>query len=87
MTDIMTAEGLQQAIQDANDALHSLRSPQPKGPFPEHEVMRREMILLRQVTAYKILDAREEGKKDLELLHTAIYQLMTSFLESHQKAS
>jgi hypothetical protein len=80
---IMTDEELQQAIQDANEALNSLTSPhQYKGPFPEHEVRRREIILLRQVTAYKIQDAREQGKKGLELVNTEIYRLMTSFLES-----
>lgn len=51
MTHVMTDQDLQQAIQDANEAVYSLtRPPQPKGPFPKHEVSRREVILLRQVT-------------------------------------
>jgi len=80
----MTDEELQKAIQDANEALNSLSSPrQSREPFPEHEVRRREIILLRQVTAYKIQDAKEQGKKDLELFNTEIYRLMTSFLESY----
>ena len=84
MVGVMTDGELQQAIQDANDALYSLtRPPHPQGPFPEHEVRRREIILLRQVTAYKILDAREAGKRDLELLHTAVYERMASSLESY----
>jgi hypothetical protein len=81
---VMTDGELQQAIQVANEALNSLTSPHPsKEPFSEHEVRRREIILLRQVTAYKIQDAREQGKKDLELFNTEIYRLMTSFLESY----
>ena len=83
MTHIMTDQELQQAIQDANEAVCSLtRLPQLEGPFPKHEVSRREIILLRQVTAYKIQDAREQGKRDLELINTAVYGAMTSFLES-----
>jgi len=80
----MTEDELDQAIQDANEALNGLTGPhQYKGPFPEHEVRRREIILLRQVTAYKIQDAKEQGRKDLELFNTEIYRLMTSFLESY----
>ena len=83
MTHVMTDQELQQAIQDANEAVYSLtRLSHPKGPFPKHEVSRREVILLRQVTAYKIQEAREQGKRDLELFNTAIYSAMTSFLES-----
>jgi len=85
MTRVMTDTELQRAIQDANETLRSLSSPcQSREPLPEHEVRRREVILLRQVTVYKILDARERGGKDLELFNTAIYDMMTSFLESCQ---
>lgn len=85
MTRVMSDNELQQAIQDANEALNSLTSPhQSKEPFPQHEVTRREIILLRQVTAYKILEAREQGEKDLELFNTDIYDAMTFFLESRQ---
>jgi anti-sigma-K factor RskA len=85
MTRVMSDDELQKAIQDANEALNSLTSPyKSKEPFPEHEVRRREIILLRQVTAYKILRARGQGEKDLELFNIAIYDAMTSFLESYQ---
>jgi len=81
----MTDDELQQAIHNANEALNSLTNPhRSRKPFPEHEVRRREIILLRQVTAYKILEAREQGEKDLELFNTAIYDAMTSFLKSYQ---
>lgn len=85
MTRVMSDDELQKAIQDANEALNSLTSPhQSKEPFPEHEARRREIILLRQVTAYKIVRAREQGEKDSELFSIAIYDAMTSFLESYQ---
>ena len=85
MTRVMTEDELQQAIKVANEALDSLTIPhQFKKPFPQHEVRRREIILLRQVTAYKILEAKEQGEKGSELFHTDIYDVMTSFLESHQ---
>ena len=85
MTRVMTDDELQQAIRDANEALNSLTTPhQFEGPFPKDEVRRREVILLRQVTAYKILEAREQGKEDLELFNTAIYDVMTSFLGSYE---
>jgi len=81
----MTDEELQQAIEDSNEALSSLSSPhQSREPLSEHEVRRREIILLRQVTAYKILRAREQGGKDLELFNRAIYDAMTSFIDSYQ---
>jgi len=84
MTRVMTDEQLKQAIQDANKALNGLTSPhQFEHPFPKYEVRRREIILLRQVTAYKILEARGQGEKDLELFNTAIYDAMTSFLNSY----
>ena len=83
MTWVMTDRELQEAIQEANEALDSLTPHQSNEPFPEYEVRRREIILLRQVTAYKILEAREQDKKDLELFHTEIYRSMTSLLESY----
>ncbi len=78
----MTNEELQEAIKNAGDDVKSLSSPPPSGPLPEDEVRRREMILLRPLTLYKIVDARKQGKKDLELFNTAIYGLMTSFVKS-----
>lgn len=87
MVGVMTDRELQQAIKDANDALHSLSCPPPQGPLPEREVRRREIILLRQVTAYKILNSREKGQRDLELLHTTVYERMTSFLNSYREAN
>jgi len=81
---MMTDRELQEVIKDANKDLDSLHSPPPSGPLPQHEVWRREMILLRQLTAYKIEDARKQGKKDVELFNTAIYDLMTSFVKSCQ---
>ena len=78
----MTNEELQEAIKNAEDDVKSLSSPPPSGPLPEDEVRRREMILLRPLTLYKIVDARKQGKKDLELFNTAIYGLMTSFVKS-----
>ena len=77
----MTDEELQEAIKVAEDDVKGLSKSLLNGPFPEHEVRRREMILLRQLTLYKIYDARKQGKKDLERLNTAIYGLMTSFLK------
>lgn len=80
---MMTDEELQEAIIDANKDLDSLHSPPPSGPLPQREVWRREIILLRQLTLYKIADAKKENKKDLELFNTAIYGLMTSFVKSY----
>jgi len=79
----MTDKELQEAIKDANKDLDSLHSPPPSGPLPQHEVWRREMILLRQLTLYKIADAKKQNKKDLELFNTAIYGLMASFVKSY----
>ena len=83
MTQLMTDQELQQAIQDAEEAAFSLiRLPKPEVPFSRRERIRREVIVWRQMTAYKIQKAREQGESDLELLHTAIYGIMTSFLEA-----
>ncbi len=79
----MTDEELQEAIKDAEGDVKSL-SPPPSEPLPQHEVWRREMILLRQLTLYKIERAKKQGEKDLEIFNTAIYGLMTSFVKSHQ---
>jgi len=78
----MTDEELQEAIKDANNDIENLSTPSE--PLPQSEVRRREMILLRQITLYKIEDMRKQGKKDLELFNTAIYGLMTSFVKSYQ---
>ena len=78
----MNDEELQEAIKDANNDIINLS--RPSGPLPRCEVKRREMILLRQITLYKIEDARKQGKKELELFNTAIYGLMTSFVKSYQ---
>ena|GEM_PF-1873505 len=85
MIRVMTDEELQQAIQDVNEALNSLAGPnQFEGPFPQYEIKRREIILLRQVTVYKILEAREKREKHLELFNTEIYDAMTSLLQSYK---
>ncbi len=78
----MTDEELQEAIKDANNDVKGLSSPPPSGPLPEHEVRRREIILLRPITLYKIQEARKQNQKDIELFNTAIYGLMTSFVKS-----
>ena len=80
----MTDKEVQEAIEDAENDVKSLSLSLPSGPFPQHEVRHREMILLRQLTLYKIERARKQGKKDLELLNTAIYGLMTSFVKSYK---
>jgi len=79
---MMTDEELQEAIKEANDDRRNLSSPRPSGPLPEPEVRRREAILLRQLTLYKIEGAKEENNKDLELFNIAIYDLLTSFVKS-----
>ena len=80
----MTDGELQEAIKSAENDVKNLSSSPPSRPFPPQEVRRREMVLLRQLTLYKIEDARKQGKKDLELFNTAIYGLMTSFVKSSQ---
>ena len=80
---IMTDKELQKAIRDANKDVKSLSSSPPSGPFPQHKVRRREMILLRQITLYKIEDAKKCKRKDLERFNTEIYDLITTFVKSH----
>jgi hypothetical protein len=62
----MTSKELQKAIKDATDDVRSLSSSRPSGPFPQHEVRRREMILLSQLTLYNMEDAKKCRRKDLE---------------------
>jgi len=83
-TIMMTDEELKEAIRDAENDVKGLSCPPPSGPLPEDEVRRREMILLRPLTLYKIEKAREKGKTDQEFLNTAIYGLMTDFIKSYQ---
>jgi hypothetical protein len=78
----MTNKELQKAIKHATDDVKSLSSSPRSGPFPQHEVTRREMILLRQLTLFKIEDAKKCKRKDLERFNTEIYNLMTAFLKS-----
>ncbi len=79
----MTDEELQKAIRDANKDVNSLSSSPPSGHFPPHEVRRREAILLRQITLYKIEDARQENNESLERFNTEIYELMTAFVKAY----
>jgi cytochrome b involved in lipid metabolism len=78
----MTNKELQKAIKDATDEIRNLSSSPASGPFPQHEVTRREMILLRQLTLLKIEDAKKCKRKDLECFNTEIYDLMTAFVKS-----
>ena len=78
----MTNKDLQKAVKDATDDVKSLSSSPPSGPFPQHEVRRREMILLRHLTLYKIGDAKKCRRRNLERFNTEIYNLITAFLES-----
>ena len=78
----MTNEELQDAIRDANKDIEALSLSPPGRPFPLHEVRRREAILLRQITLYKIEDAKEENNEILERFNTEIYELMTAFVKA-----
>jgi len=78
----MTNKELQKAIKDATGDVRNLSSSTSSGPFPQHEVTHREMILLRQLTLYKIEDAKKSKRRDLERFNTEIYDLMTAFLKS-----
>ena len=78
----MTNKELQKAIKDATDDVKNLSSSPLSGPFPQHEVRHREMILLRQLTLYKIEDAKKCKRRDLERFNTEIYNLMTAFVKS-----
>ena len=79
---LMTDKELQKAIRDANKDIEGLSLSPPSGPFPPHEVKRREAILLRQITLYKIEDARKENNEILERFNTEIYELMTAFAKA-----
>ncbi len=79
----MTDKELKNAIKEANEALDAL-SP-PSGPLSAGEVRFREMVLLRQLTLYKIEDTRKQDRKDLELLNIEVYNLMNSFVHSYRK--
>ena len=78
----MTKKELEKAIKDANEDVQSLSSSPPSGPFPQREVARREMILLRQLTLYKIEDAKKSRRKDLEGFNAEIYNAILAFLKS-----
>jgi hypothetical protein len=79
----MTNKELEKAIKEATDDVKNLSSSLPSGPFPQHEVTRREMILLRQLTLFKIGDAKKSKRKDLERFNTEIYNLITAYVKSH----
>jgi hypothetical protein len=79
----MTNKELQKAIKDATDDVKNLSSSPPSGPFPQHEVTRREMILLRQLTLFKIEDAQKCKRRDVERFNTEMYNLITAFMESY----
>jgi len=79
---VMTNKELREAIKDATDDVKNLSSSPSSGPFPQNEVTRREMILLRQLTLFKIEDAKKCKRKDLECFNTEIYNFITPFLES-----
>ena len=79
----MTNDELQKAIRDANKDIEGLSLSPPSRPFPSHEVRRREAILLRQITLYKIEDAKEENNEILERFNTEIYDLITAFVKVH----
>ena len=78
----MTNKELRKAIEDATDDVKNLSSSPPSGLFPQHEVRRREMILLRQLTLFKIEDAKKCKRRDLEWFNTEIYNLITAFVKS-----
>jgi len=80
---LMTNKELQKAIKHATGDVKSLSSSPRSGPFPQPEVRRREMILLRQLTLYKIEDAKKCRRRDLERFNTEIYDLITTFVKSH----
>ena len=78
----MTNRELQEAIKHATDDVKGLSASPRSGPFPQNEVTRREMILLRQLTLFKIEDAKQCKRRDLERFNTEIYNLITAFVKS-----
>ena len=52
-----------------------------KGPLPQEEVRRRELVLLKQQLLYKIEDAKKEKDKTQENFNCAIYKSVTNFLQ------
>jgi len=82
----MANKELQNAIKDATDDVRNLSSSPLDRPLPQHEVTRREMILLRQLTLFKIEDAKKCNRKDLERFNAEIYNLMTAFIKSHRQS-
>ena len=79
----MPNKELQRAIKDATDDVKNLSSSPSSGLFPQNEVRHREMILLRQLTLYKIEDAKKRKRKDLDRFNSEIYNLITAFVKSH----
>ncbi|RLC70992.1 MAG: hypothetical protein DRI26_06040 [Chloroflexi bacterium] len=77
----MTEEELEKAIYEANEEIKNLA--RPTGPLPEREVRRREMLLLKQATLYKIEDARKQNRKRWEAFNIELYGLITSILTSY----
>jgi len=80
---LMTNKELQKAIKDATDDVKNLSSSPRSGPFPQHEVTRREMILLGQLTLFKMEDAKKCNRKGLERFNTEIYDLITASVKSY----
>jgi len=78
---VMKNEELRNAIEDVYKERRNL--PQPTGPLPEHEVIRRELLLLKQAILYRIEEARKQNKKKREMFNIELYGLINSFLESY----
>ena len=70
----MTDEELQKVIQDVTNDIDNL---------PKDEASRKRMLSLKKDILCKIKEARETNDKDIELVNTALYGLVTSMGESH----
>ena len=74
----MTDEELEKAIQEVSESLDNL--PEPDEHTPRH---RREVLLLKKRTLFKIKEAKEKGNPSQELHNSVYYSLITSWGEKH----
>ena len=74
----MTDEELEKTIQEVSESLDNL--PEPDEHTPRH---RREMLLLKKKTLFKIKEAKKKGNSSQELRNSVYYSLLTSWGEKH----
>ena len=79
----MNSEEIRRELEDVLKDINNWSGP--KGPLPNHEIRRRELILWKQAILYKIEDAKINKDRKVEDFNIELLQMINSMLNLYYR--